>query len=78
MHVHVGADFLRARGIGHNWESVELFTQLLDLWNRSQFFFRQLWNWSQFLGPIPQPLCDFWNWSQTKNHCGIGHNWGKN
>ena len=35
---HRTADFLRARGIGHNEESVELVTQLLDLWNRSQFF----------------------------------------
>ena len=62
------ADFLRARGIGHNVASVELVTHVLHLWNRSQFFFQQLWNWSHFLGPIPQLPRQLWNWSQPKMH----------
>ena len=62
------ADFLRARGISHNVASVELVTHVLHLWNRSQIFFQQLWNWSHFLGPIPQLPRQLWNWSQPKMH----------
>ena len=64
----VPADFLRARGISHNVASVELVTHVLHLWNRSQIFFQQLWNWSHFLVPIPQLPRQLWNWSQPKMH----------